>query len=309
MSSQFEFILAREAQLMYRRAREFEPVAGNLTKWRGSIPGRGPYENIQFEVEILLPTDFPRQPPKVMMVTRTEHPQVDPRTGELSLRIITYWRSEYHLYQVVNSIKGLFARISPQLPDTFASTLTSPQTQDTSQINQDIPPPFQAEMSIKSQTPPPTSPIKQEPPPAPPIKQEPPPATSIQVPFTMPEETPKVKELKTQIDMLEEELQSLQKSLVNKTEEVARLEGRMDAHNVPRRGDRIAEILLPENPRDKQILDLQSEKIAVEDLIRTLEDKFECGEINSTEYAQLYKSYQKELHLINQKLKEMGINQ
>ncbi|HUY01108.1 MAG TPA: ubiquitin-conjugating enzyme E2 [Candidatus Deferrimicrobium sp.] len=300
MSSQFEFILAREAQLMYRRAREFEPVAGNLTKWRGSIPGRGPYENIQFEVEILIPSDFPRQAPKVIMVTPTDHPQVDPRSGELNLRIITYWRSEYHLYQVINSIKGIFARISPKLPDTFASTLTSPQEEVPNQLEQAPPTPFQTQLPV----------IPQAPSPAPPIKSEQPSAeTSTPFSSEIPEETPKVKELKTQIDMLEDELQSLQKSLVNKTEEVARLEGRMDVHNVPRLGDRIAEILLPQNPRDKQILDLQSEKIAVEDLIRTLEDKFECGEINSTEYAQLYKNYQKELHLINQKLKEMGITQ
>lgn len=116
MDAQLEFILAREAQLIYRRAREFEPVGGSLTKWRGSIPGRLPSQNVNFEVEILIPPDFPRSPPQVIMVTPTDHPQVDPKTGIISLRILSSWRPDYHLYQVINSVKGLFARFPLNYP-------------------------------------------------------------------------------------------------------------------------------------------------------------------------------------------------
>jgi chromosome segregation ATPase len=123
----------------------------------------------------------------------------------------------------------------------------------------------------------------------------------------MPKETPRVKELKTQISSLEEELASLQSALMGKTEEVARLEGQMDAHNVPRTGpERINQILRASTDVATKILDLQGEKIALEDLIQTIEKKFEDGEINSSEYAKLYKSYQKQLHLVNQKLKQLG---
>ncbi|NVM54545.1 MAG: hypothetical protein HWN66_12645 [Candidatus Helarchaeota archaeon] len=294
--SQFEFILAREAQLMYRRAREFEPISGNLSRWRGSIPGRGHYKDIKFEVEISIPADFPRQAPVVTLITPTNHPQVDPTTGNLTLRILSYWRSEYHLYQVVNSIKGLFARVPPKLPDTFSSTLTTSVSKDEPPQKPDYPPPFQPPSSPKSIPSHPTSRKKPQ--------KAPRPASE------MPEESPKVKELKSQVSKLESELSSLQTNLVNKTEEIARLEGQMDVHNVPRTGpDRIDQILHPKNGKDTQLLDLQSEKIALEDLILTLENKFEIGEINSSEYAKLYKSYQKQLHLINKKLNELGINQ
>ncbi|NVM30767.1 MAG: hypothetical protein HWN65_18140 [Candidatus Helarchaeota archaeon] len=293
--SQLEFILAREAQLMYRRAREFEPVAGNLSRWRGSIPGRGPHKEISFELEITIPQEFPRQAPTVIMVTPTVHPQVDPSTGYLNLRILTYWRPEYHLYQVINSIKGLFARVPPKLPDTFSSTLVPSESPPPTQSRPSPPQTFQSTPSPRT-TPSPILPRK-EPTRAPPPVSE------------MPAESPKVKELKSQISGLEEELASLQNGLISKTEEVARLEGQMDAHNVPRVGqDRISQIIHPQSDKDTQILDLQGEKIALEDLIRTLENKFENGEISSSEYAKLYKSYQKQLHLVNKKLREMGIH-
>ncbi len=309
--SQFEFILAREAQLMYRRAREFQPVDGNLTRWRGLIPGRGYHKDMNFEVEITIPPEFPQNTPIVTMITPTEHPQVDPSTGNLTLRILTYWRLEYHLYQVVNSIKGLFARIPPKLPDTFASTLVPPPAPPT---------PFQSFPSIKDKAAPPTPfepiPVSIEknivPPspfqPSPPPKEE---MVQAHSPILeIPAESSKVKELKSQISGLESELAQLQKSLMSKTEEVTRLEGRMDVHNVPRTGpNRINDILLPKNDKESQLLDLQSEKIALEDLIQNIETKFEMGELSSTEYAKLYKSYQKQLHQVNQKLKEKGINQ
>ncbi|MFX1296403.1 MAG: ubiquitin-conjugating enzyme E2 [Promethearchaeota archaeon] len=307
MDSQFDFILAREAQLIYRRAREFKPVNGNLTQWRGSILGRDSNKTIKFEVEILISPEFPRQAPQVKMITPTDHPQVDPNTSNLNLRILTYWRPEYHLYQVINSIKGLFARIPPKLPDTFTSTLIPSLYEASFPETPTSPPTFQSPTFSPPKTVTPTASSKT-------VtlivssKTKTPTTSSKEVKHAMPEESPKILDLKHQISHLESELTSLQKTLVNKEEEVARLEGRMDAHNIPIHGQ-VDEVLLPQDPNDKQILDLQSEKIAVEDLIRTLEDKFEFGEISSGEYAKLYKSYQKELFLIKQKLKEMGITQ
>jgi ubiquitin-protein ligase len=292
VSSQIDFVLAREAQLIYKRAREFEPVGGNLAKWRGAIPGRDS-QGIKFEVEITIPPEFPRQAPTVVMVTPTVHPLVDPSTGKLNLRILTYWRPEYHLYQVINSIKGIFARIPPQMPDTFSSKLVPPPSSVASPSKAETTLPFQIDRSISSDSEPTQSDESIEP----------------ELTEPIPEESPKFKELKTQISDLEKELQSVQETLMTKEQTISRLEGQMDVHNVPKYGpERLAAILHPDNPKDEQINELQSEKIAVEDLMHNLEDKFENGEINAAEYSKLYKSYQKELYLINQKLKELGIN-
>lgn len=293
MSSQIDFVLAREAQLMYKRAREFEPIGGNLAKWRGTILARDS-QNIGFEVEITIPPEFPRQAPTVVMVTPTVHPLVDPSSGNLNLRILTYWRPEYHLYQVVNSIKGIFARIPPQLPDTFSSKLTPPPSSIASPTTAESTVPFQIPRSDTLGSEPSQSDDSIE----------------SESGESIPEESPKFKELKTQISDLEKELQSVQNTLLSKEQTISRLEGQMDVHNVPKVGpERLAAILHPENPKDEQINELQGEKIAVEDLMHNLEDKFENGEVNAAEYSKLYKSYQKELYLINQKLKELGINQ
>jgi len=293
MDSQFEFILAREAQLMYKRAREFEPVNGDLAKWRGTIPEQAVSgQTNRFEIEISIPPNFPQQAPTVTMVTHADHPLLDPATGNLNLRILTYWRPEYHLYQVVNSIKGIFARTPPKLPDTFSSKLVPPSSHILPSASPETSIPFQATSTDSL-----TSELPQ-------FSNE-----TEAIPLPMPEESPKFKELKTQVSNLEKELQTLERTLVKKEQTIAGLESRTDVYNVPKYGpDRLAEILQPESSKEEQINELQNEKIAVEDLMRTLEEKFESGEIGASEYANIYKSYQKELFLINQKLKELGLN-
>ncbi|MHA1268712.1 MAG: ubiquitin-conjugating enzyme E2 [Candidatus Helarchaeota archaeon] len=255
MSEQLDFILAKEAQLLYKRAKEFEPVEGNLKIWRGSIPGRGEFKDINFEIEIRIPDNFPKNPPKVIMITPTEHPKVDEKTGNVNLRILTYWRPDFHVYQVINSIKGLYARVPPKVA---------------SGLNKGIEP--------KVETP--TSPYK------PSSKEE---------------------KLERQVKRLEEELSSLRSNINVKDEQVAHLRGQLDVHNVPDEGvSNIESILLPSDPIKKQIMDLESEKIAIEDLLQTLEEKFDNAEIGSGEYSRLYKKYTKSLYLINKKLEELN---
>jgi hypothetical protein len=79
----------------------------------------------------------------------------------------------------------------------------------------------------------------------------------------------------------------------------------MTAHNVPEEGpDRVEQVLLPKDPGERETLDLESEKIALEDLVRSLEEKYESGDIAPADYARLYKKYKKELFLIDKRLGE-----
>ncbi|TFF86544.1 MAG: hypothetical protein EU551_01160 [Promethearchaeota archaeon] len=259
MSDQLDFILAKEAELLYKRAKEFEPIGGNLKLWRGSIPGRGEFKGTDFELEIQIPDTFPKQPPIVKMLTPTEHPRVDEKTGKVNLRILNYWRPDYHVYQIINSIKGLYARIPPKV----ASLLNKNLQKD------------------------------KEPTPAP---------TSTESPVS----SSKEHKLEKQIERLEKEMDSLRTSITSKDEEVAHLRGQLDVHNVPDEGkSKLESILMPSDPVKKQIMDLESEKIAVEDLLQTLEEKFDMAEIGSGEYSRLYKKYTKDLFLINKKLEEL----
>ncbi|MEA2071908.1 MAG: ubiquitin-conjugating enzyme E2 [Asgard group archaeon] len=104
-----DLVLAREAKWMYEKGRGFEPIKGDMTRWRGLIPGRGEFSDRFFTVEIEMLDGFPATPPLVKMISQVDHPRV--RNGNIiDLWITKKWNPKYHLFQVANSIKGLFAR-------------------------------------------------------------------------------------------------------------------------------------------------------------------------------------------------------
>lgn len=246
---------------MYQRTRGFEPVKGDLTRWIGEIAGRGDFRGLKFEVEIKIPPTFPIDPPQVRMISPTEHPNVDIETGRVQLNILDQWRPEYHLYHVVNTIKGTFARIPPRP----ATSRVKPE--------REVP---KVTLTIVD---------KEE-------EQE-------EGEVVSPEISPHLSEMET-------EVQKLRGALQERDEEIAMLRGRLTIHNVPEEAEeQTKSTLMPEDPVYRKILDVESEKIAIEDLIRTLEEKFEAGEIGPTDYTKLYKRYKKQLYIVNKKLEEL----
>jgi hypothetical protein len=248
---------------MYQRTRGFEPVKGDLTRWKGEISGRGEFRGLKFEVEIKVPPTFPIDPPQVRMISPTEHPNVDIETGRVKLNILEQWRPEYHLYHVVNTLKGAFARIPPS-PATRRVKLEKETPKVTVTIvDREERTQEQEEEQVSSETPP-------------------------------------------QLSELEKETQKLRTMLQEREEEIAMLRGRLSAHNVPEEAEERPEpTLLSEDPLYREVLDIESEKIAIEDLIRSLEEKFEAGEVGPTEYTKLYKRYKKQLYIANKKLEKL----
>jgi hypothetical protein len=216
---------------------------------------------MKFEVEVIISLGFPRVPPQVRMITPVDHPYVDETTGNMRLSILSSWRPEYHIYQVINTVKGMFAQIAPKPSNRGPYVQRAPVSQQRV--------PASAETGYR--------PLATSPPS--------PPAQAV------PQKSDAVNKLRQQISTLEDE--------------VAHLKGKMTAHNVPEEGpDRLEQVLMPANPKERQSLDLESEKIALEDLVRSLEEKYEAGDITPTDYAKLYRKYKKELFLIDKKLNE-----
>ena len=247
---------------MYQRTRGFEPVKGDLTRWKGEIAGRGEFRGLKFEVEIKVPPTFPIDPPQVRMISPTEHPNVDIETGKVKLNILDQWRPEYHLYHVVNTLKGAFARIPP-----------SPATKR-----------VKSEREVPKVT-----------------------VTIVDTEEKTQEQEEEVSpEISPQPSDMDTETQKLRSVIQKRDEEIAMLRGRLSAHNVPEAAEEHPErTLLPEDPLYREVLDVESEKIAIEDLIRTLEEKFEAGEVGPTEYTKLYKRYKKQLYIANKKLEKL----
>ena len=97
-----DIILAREAKWMYEKGRGFEPIKGDMTRWRGLIPGRGEFKNRFFTVELEMLDGFPATPPLVKMISEVDHPRVG-KGKIIDLWIVRRWNPEYHLFQAANS--------------------------------------------------------------------------------------------------------------------------------------------------------------------------------------------------------------
>jgi len=102
-------MLATEMQLIYDNIQGFNPVRGDLRKWKGPV-GKIQGTNITIYATITIPPHFPRIPPQVEITPKVNHPNVDDNDF-LSLQILAQWKPRYHVYQVIIDIRNLFARV------------------------------------------------------------------------------------------------------------------------------------------------------------------------------------------------------
>ena len=113
-------ILSKEAQLLFERTSGFEPIDGDLTRWRGYINIPSHHGSVVIEVEIKLPDQYPRRPPQVYILTPVEHPNVN-NDGKVSMRILSRWRYGYRLYHVIVELKRLFTKVPPKIIEVAES--------------------------------------------------------------------------------------------------------------------------------------------------------------------------------------------
>ncbi len=101
-----------------------------------------------------------------------------------------------------------------------------------------------------------------------------------------------------EMKVLRAEISSLNENLTSKDEELARLR---------------AQTMLRTEGTSKHISravseqhELESERIAISDLLSSLEDRYGSGEISIFEYSRLYKKYTKELYIIRKQMEYLG---
>jgi ubiquitin-conjugating enzyme (huntingtin interacting protein 2) len=60
---------------------------GNLRHLKGTIPGPSgtPYEGGVFEIDIVIPKQYPFEPPKMKYMTKIWHPNISSQTGAICL--------------------------------------------------------------------------------------------------------------------------------------------------------------------------------------------------------------------------------
>lgn len=102
-------ILVREAAFVYERAYGFEPIDGDLKRWRGFVRMITQTGTAMVALEIVLLENFPSVPPIVYVKTPISHPNVE--NGILSMRMLARWRPNYHLFQVMVETQRLFSKV------------------------------------------------------------------------------------------------------------------------------------------------------------------------------------------------------
>lgn len=108
--------LADEFEKIERELPLFSPVKGNLSHYRGWIAGpkNSAYENKFFELDILLPDEYPFEPPIVRFITRVWHPNVRFSNGEICNDILKIsgeskytWSPGSDIVSVIMNIVGM----------------------------------------------------------------------------------------------------------------------------------------------------------------------------------------------------------
>ncbi|KAI8348591.1 ubiquitin-conjugating enzyme/RWD-like protein [Mortierella sp. GBAus27b] len=86
---------------------------------KGRFPGpQGtPYEGGMFEVDIVLPDNYPFQPPKVKFDTKIYHPNISSQTGAICLDILKQqWSPVFTISSMLLSVQSLLCTPEPNDP-------------------------------------------------------------------------------------------------------------------------------------------------------------------------------------------------
>ncbi|KAK2727105.1 hypothetical protein QYM36_007823, partial [Artemia franciscana] len=98
---------------------ELEPIHDNFSQLRGMISGppNTPYDGGKYNLEIVIPDDYPFDPPKVKFLTKIWHPNISSVTGAICLDILkTQWAASMTVRSVLMSIQALLASPEPDDP-------------------------------------------------------------------------------------------------------------------------------------------------------------------------------------------------
>lgn len=104
---------------MIQNQLQIKPHGDDLMNLRGLIKGPPdtPYDGANFQLEIIIPANYPFFPPKVKFITKIWHPNISSATGVICLDILKdQWAAAMSLRTVLLSIQSLLASPEPDDP-------------------------------------------------------------------------------------------------------------------------------------------------------------------------------------------------
>ncbi|CAH8456314.1 unnamed protein product [Schistosoma turkestanicum] len=115
------------ARRLYKEWRDFsrEPVEGihlilneqNMTEAQVLLDGPvgTPYDGGKFRLKILIPIQYPIEPPKAYFCTKIFHPNIAPNTGEVCVNTLKKdWKSNLGLRHILLTIRCLLIEPNPE---------------------------------------------------------------------------------------------------------------------------------------------------------------------------------------------------
>ncbi|KAF3931992.1 hypothetical protein ABW20_dc0102947 [Dactylellina cionopaga] len=91
----------------------------DLYHWRAGLRGTpdSPYEGGIWELDIVIPDNYPLGPPTVQFVTKMCHPNVHIKTGEICLDLLkSAWTPAYSISTTMMAIQALLTAPEPDSP-------------------------------------------------------------------------------------------------------------------------------------------------------------------------------------------------
>lgn len=96
-----------------------EAVGDNLTHWKGHLrgPEGTPYTGGAFDIDIVIPADYPYNPPKMKFDTKIWHPNISSQTGAICLDVLNKeWSPALTIRTALLSIQALLSAPEPDDP-------------------------------------------------------------------------------------------------------------------------------------------------------------------------------------------------
>jgi hypothetical protein len=188
------------------------------------------------------------------------------------MRILESWRAEFHVYQVINALKGLIAR---------------------------VPPIFEKDKRIAS-----VSFAQQR-------KAHPSPDVTASHPeiAQKPVQQPQISQ--AEVSSLREELGRMKDEITLRDEELARLRARRAFGIEEEAKGMVSPVPAPSRTEVTlrgevdPIVALESERVALSELLASLHEKYSSGEASVYDFSRLYKKYARDLYIVTQKLEFM----
>jgi hypothetical protein len=211
------------------------------------------------------------------------------------MKILENWRTEYHLYQVIQQLLSLFKR-NPILPIEQSHPSFSPPSSPRPifQSEEMNPPLITKNINNKSNVGAVAQPVIRQTGTFPQFQQNQPVAQNQPVPFS---NLPSAAELAS----MRKELEKLKNEVTKRDEELTHFRAK-EALASPSSGPQTSGSTFHHTESNDTIGEIEAEQIAISELMANLEEKFASGEANILEYAKLYKKYARDIYILNRKL-------